>query len=123
MNKKGFTLTEILIVMVVAGILLALILPNTLKAIERGNVTEHRNNINSIKVAILMCFNATRDFTLCDSEAELTADGVKYLESWPTNPFGGDYSIVDDATVSGKTACASSTSAPDDVAALECASE
>ena len=42
MNKRGFTLTEILIVLVVAGILLALILPNTLKAIERANVTAHK---------------------------------------------------------------------------------
>ena len=120
MNKKGFTLTEILIVMVVAGILLALILPNTLKAIERANVTAHRSNVNTVKVALMMCYTAERDWDVCDTEGELTDSEKQYLEAWPVNPFGGDYSIVDNESIDGKTVCAASTNPPDDVLDVEC---
>lgn len=88
-NKKGFTLTEILIVMVVAGILLALILPNTLKAIERGNATALRNDVNSINTALFMCFSQERNWSTCNTFTLLTtpAAGEPYLADVPLNPF------------------------------------
>lgn len=106
LNKKGFTLTEILIVLVVAGILLALILPNVIKAIERGNVTAHESNLNTIQVALFMCFTEKRDWDQCSNFTQLT-EGF-FLEAEPDHPFGGTYSIVDDPNViSGKVACSS----------------
>lgn len=103
MKNRGFTLTEILVVLVVAGILLALILPNALKAIERANVTEHKNNLNTINVGIYMCYTQERDWALCDTEAELLAG--EYLDQWPVSPFGGTYEIQDKAgAIVGKTA-------------------
>lgn len=112
MNKKGFTLTEILIVMVVAGILLALILPNTLKAIERANVTQVKNDVNSIKVAVMMCYTEKRDWNLCDSNTELTtasAGSNPFLASYPVHPFsGGTYTISTPAGVDGRIVCGSS---------------
>lgn len=88
MNKKGFTLTEILIVLVVAGILLALILPNVLKAIERGNITAHESNLNTGQVAVFMCFTENRDWDDCDTEAELIAGN--FLDVALVNPISGD---------------------------------
>ncbi|MBZ0166689.1 MAG: prepilin-type N-terminal cleavage/methylation domain-containing protein [Candidatus Omnitrophica bacterium] len=99
-DKKGFTLTEILIVLVVAGILLSLILPNVLKAIERGNVTAHQSNLNTINVALYMCFTEKRVWDECDTFGELEAGG--FLDSDPSftdadqHPFGGTYSIEQD---------------------------
>lgn len=112
-NNKGFTLTEILIVMVVAGILLALILPNTLKAIERGNVTAVRNDINSINTALFMCYSEERNWTDCSTLAQLaavSAAGVPYIDDLPVNPFqasqtpGVGYDTCGDV-VSGFRAC------------------
>jgi prepilin-type N-terminal cleavage/methylation domain-containing protein len=114
MNKKGFTLTEILIVLVVAGILLALILPNSLKAIERSNVTAHRNNLNTVKVALFTCYTANQDWAACDTSTELI-DG-DYLEEWPNHPFNGTYTIEDDPDgTAGKVVCSNgSVDMPDD---------
>ncbi len=105
-NNKGFTLTEILIVLVVAGILLALILPNVLKAIERGNVTAHESNLNTIQVALFMCFTEERVWDNCDSFTELT-DG-NFLDEVPDHPFGGTYSLeADPDGTAGFVSCSS----------------
>ncbi len=103
MNKKGFTLTEILIVLVVAGILLALILPNVLRAIERGNVTAHESNINTIQVGAFMCFTENRVWAPCDTLAELVAGN--FIDAIPAHPFGGNYSLQADPNSNGFLAC------------------
>ncbi len=112
-TQKGFTLTEILIVLVVAGILLSLILPNVLKAIERGNVTAHQSNLNTINVALYMCFTENRVWDECDTFGELESGG--FLDSDPSfqdadqHPFGGTYSIEQDpdSGTGGFQACSS----------------
>lgn len=103
-NNKGFTLTEILIVLVVAGILLALILPNVLKAIERGNVTAHQSNLKTIQTALFMCFTEKRDWTECNDIDQLVTD--HFLEARPDHPFGGDYDAIPDPDgTAGYIAC------------------
>ena len=120
MDKKGFTLTEILIVLIVAGILLGLILPNTFKAIERGNLTAHKSNLNTIQVALLMCFTEERDWSKCGDFAQLT-DG-HYLDSVPPHPFQGTYTIEDDPNgTGGKMACSeNSTDFPESAVEDNC---
>ena len=118
MNKKGFTLTEILIVLVVAGILLALILPNMLKAIQKADVTAHRNNLHTVQSSLLMCFTETRVWSSCGSIDALT--NGKYLDAQFTTaktPFGVTYSVKDDPNgTGGKVSCYSGgTSVPAEV--------
>jgi prepilin-type N-terminal cleavage/methylation domain-containing protein len=74
-KKQGFTLTEILIVLVIAGVLLALILPNSVKAINKGNAVASSANIQSCEAAVAMCYGETKLMTSCDAVAELTAGG------------------------------------------------
>ena len=93
-GKKGFTLVEILVVLVIIGILVALILPNTLKAIRQANVRECASNIRTINSAIQMCFTETRDWAACDDITELTSGG--WLDVAPVCPFGDAYAIIAD---------------------------
>ena len=81
-QKKGFTLTEILIVLVIAGILLALILPNSLKAVDRGNKVANSSDIQSCSTAALLCFSENANtWGPCDTMAELVAGS--YLKAAP----------------------------------------
>ena len=48
-KKKGFTLTEILIVVVIIGILATLALPMFLKSLEKAKVGEAISNLNLIR--------------------------------------------------------------------------
>ena len=81
-NKSGFTLTEILIVLVIAGILLALILPNSLKAIERGNVVSNTSNVQSCRTVVMVCYaENNHNWAACDTMDELTTGG--FLKAAP----------------------------------------
>lgn len=97
MNKKGFTLTEILIVLVVAGILLALILPNTLLAIDRANRTADQANVKTLQTAVFMCYTATRVWADCASQADLITG--HYIERQIVSPYPNEdytFTVLDD---------------------------
>ncbi len=101
-KKSGFTLTEILIVLVIAGILLALILPNSLKAIQRGNVVAGDSNIQSCKTAVMVCYaENNRSWAACDTIDKLVTN--KFLKEAPKNANGGAIAVVDDNDTGGKS--------------------
>lgn len=101
-NKSGFTLTEILIVLVIAGILLALILPNSLKAIQRGNAVAEKSDIQSCKTALMVCYSENnKDWSKC-SDIKTLVDG-KFIKVAPKHADGTDIVVDDDKDVGGKT--------------------
>lgn len=106
-NKKGFTLIEILVVLVIAGILLALILPNTLKAIERGNITAFESDLESGQTAIYMCYTDTRNWNQCNTMDLLLGGNYLATDLNPTHPFGGQYvfNVVNGAQGTGLLFC------------------
>ncbi len=92
--KKGFTLVEMLIVLVVIGIILAVVLPNALRAIEQANVRDTAATLRSIDTAVNLCYSQTRTWASCDSLAELRGATPPYLEAGPNNsPFGVAYGV------------------------------
>ena len=94
-KKSGFTLTEILIVLVIAGILLALILPNSLKAITRGNTVAGDSNVQSCKTAVMVCYSENnRSWAACDTIDKLVAG--KFLKEVPNNAAGVPVTVAAD---------------------------
>jgi len=91
MKRIGFSLVEILVVLVIIGILVGLILPNALRAIREGNVKACASNLRAIDTAIQVCYSRTRDAQQCDSAAEIQGDMDG--GTMPTCPFGVAYVI------------------------------
>lgn len=102
-NKSGFTLTEILIVLVIAGILLALILPNSVRAITRGQGVSDDAQLQSCRSAITMCLSENRgNQANCNTIALLTAGANPYLPAAPTYSNGTPIVV---AAVNGDLVC------------------
>ena len=93
MNKKGFTLTEILIVIVIGAILVALIVPRALRAIAHANFVADKSNVESLEEALLVCYADTRDWDQC---ADIASDLVPaYIKNTPIHPCNGSYALMD----------------------------
>ncbi len=56
-NQKGFTIIELLVVIVIIGILVALALPNLFAAQARGRDTERKNDLKNLQQKLETYFN------------------------------------------------------------------
>ena len=107
---KGFTLIEMLAVVVIIVIILFIALPNILQAIYRSNKTACAGNIENAKKSIYSCFADTKDADLCDSWTELvpaagSTGTPSYMESVPVCPVNKStlYVIVRDSVTNMPT--------------------
>jgi len=93
-KAQGFTLVEIMIVVLIIGILLAIAIPNFIQARESSRAKACVANLKQIESAKqqYMMDNNTSTFT---AAVPTTAMFSKYIKSIPTCPSGGTYSTGD----------------------------
>ena len=94
--KRAFTLVEIMIVVLIIGILLAIAVPNFMKARDNSRAKSCMENLRQIAGAKEQ---AAMDLRLADTATPTQAQLMPgYIKSWPLEPSGGAYTIGDMAT-------------------------
>jgi prepilin-type N-terminal cleavage/methylation domain-containing protein len=104
-QQKGFTLVEIMIVVLIIGILLAIAVPNFINSRSRSRLQAVQNNlqeINSAKTQFAIELGLSANSSVNDA-ADLCPG---FLKAWPVGPVQGTYTanpVGADPTFNGQT--------------------
>jgi type IV pilus assembly protein PilA len=88
-DERGFTLTEILVVTLIIGVLAAVTLPMFLGQSQKGSDAEAKSNARNLVTYMDSCYVPNEDFTKCATQADSEAESI----DWGTGP--GQVSVVD----------------------------
>ena len=101
LTARGFTLVEILVVLVIVGVLVALIAPNVLDRAGEAKVTAARTDVNSLTQALKLYKLDNQRYPGADQGLEAlvrkpTSGTVPqnwrpYLDKLPKDPWGQPY--------------------------------
>ncbi len=90
-NQKGFTIIELLVVIVIIGILIALALPNLFSAQARGRDSERKNELKNLKTRLETHYSDNNSYpdALSDLDPAPSTDET-------TGPKGDAYTYTSD---------------------------
>jgi len=105
-NNRGFTLIEIMVVIVILGILGSFVVPNIMGSQERANLQKAVSDINSLETSLKMykLDNYQYPSTEQGIEALVTETDVEplprrfpeegYITRLPKDPWGNEYQLL-----------------------------
>jgi len=93
-NEKGFTLLEIMVVLVIIGVLAALVAPRFLERADEAKVDACKVQMKNIGQALKLYRLQHGKYPASGSLQTLATadkDGKRYMDSLPKDPWGNDY--------------------------------
>lgn len=85
LNQKGFTIIELLVVIVIIGILVALTLPNLFAAQARGRDTDRKNELKNVQTKLETYFGDNGNYPTDFADAIANADVLAEEQTGPKN--------------------------------------
>lgn len=103
-NQKGFTLLELLIVIVIIGILALIIVPGLASGPKRARDTQRKADMRAIKNALETYYNDTTSYPAGGTYANLATPLVTaYLPALPADPKNSGVYLYGYQAVAGPT--------------------
>ena len=106
MKRSGFTMIELVFVIVILGILASMVVPNLLGSQERANVQKAVQDISALETSLKMYKMDNYDYPTTEQGLEaLTAESSiepvprrfqedGYLQRLPNDPWGNAYQLL-----------------------------
>lgn len=94
MKRSGFTLVELLIVILVIGILSTMIMMSSTEAVSSSRASNIVSNLRNVKAAALALYSDSIDTFLADPTTEISLDHVlPYLQSGTSMPDYSNFTV------------------------------
>jgi type IV pilus assembly protein PilA len=85
-KQEGFTLLELLIVIVIIGILAVLIVPNLASGPQRARDAQRKSDLRNVKTALETYYNDKNGYPASGTISDDLTTGGTYLKALPTDP-------------------------------------
>ena len=97
-KAKGFTLIEIMVVVVIIGLLATLILPRVLGRQEEAFIAKSKSDIRALSSALKLYKLDTFKFPTTSDGLDVLVSGGKdgkgYIDRLPSDPWGNEYQYL-----------------------------
>jgi general secretion pathway protein G len=103
-RTRGFTLIEVMVVLVIMGVMAALIVPSVLDRVDEGRVTAARTDVNNLMQALKLYKLDNQRYPTAEqglealvrkpSASPVPPNWKPYLDKLPADPWGHPYQYL-----------------------------